>query len=256
MNILDWLLKGDVSVVYQVNRDLLHSKEEVVKNLQLKIATEGFGHTFLNIKENNHIGLGIYSPKWVSLHYTLFDLYCIGVPPTNRDYIDSATFLLNQLWFNNGVVRKNRQQDVCICGMLLSICCYGGVQHTKIEEMIDYLIDVQYLDGGWNCLHHLGHPHSSLHTTLSVLEGLDEYIKNGYTYKIDIVKQMIPEAQELLLRKELYKRETTKTVIRESFLNCPFPFRWYYDILRNFRKLVDEPIFQWMTQKKVVDGIL
>jgi hypothetical protein len=70
--LLNWLLEGDVSIKYQVSRDLLNSEDTKLKDL---IANEGWGKTFLSCQKNNgHWGMGFYQPKWTSTHYTLLDL--------------------------------------------------------------------------------------------------------------------------------------------------------------------------------------
>ncbi len=42
--VIEWLLRGDVSIQYQVNRDLLRSEQE---ELQKQIEHEGWGARFL-----------------------------------------------------------------------------------------------------------------------------------------------------------------------------------------------------------------
>ncbi|MBI9009061.1 MAG: hypothetical protein JEZ05_03440 [Tenericutes bacterium] len=233
MKIIDWLLNSDVSIQYQVHRDLLESDDSIVDSLQRRIETEGYGKRFLAEKHNDGLlGSRIYSPKWTSMHYLLYDLYYIGVPNDNVDYTNSARHLLESLWFNKGWVRKTRMQDVCITGMLIQMCCYSKIQNPKIFEIIDYLIDRQYQDGGWNCSWQLKHKHSSLHTTITVLEGLEQYLKSGYSYRKEEIIKAIPLGEEFILKKELFKSVRTKEVINEQFLRYPFPHRWHYEILR------------------------
>ncbi|WP_222942488.1 hypothetical protein [Arenibacter arenosicollis] len=70
--IIEWLLQGDVSIQYQVYRDLLGNDR---KDLQDRIAQEGWGKQFLSKrKSNGHWGQSFYQPKWISSHYTLLDL--------------------------------------------------------------------------------------------------------------------------------------------------------------------------------------
>ena len=58
-SVLEWLLDGDVSIQYQVNRDLLNVNQ---KNLQQRIATEGWGRILLNERNlNGHWGRGFLS---------------------------------------------------------------------------------------------------------------------------------------------------------------------------------------------------
>lgn len=50
--IIDWLLEGDVSIQYQVWRDLLGSD----KKLQIRIANEGWGTKILLKRNSSAIG--------------------------------------------------------------------------------------------------------------------------------------------------------------------------------------------------------
>ena len=88
-------------------------------------------------------------------------------------------------------------------------------------------------DGGFNCRsNRSGAVHSSMHSTLSVLEGLVEYEKNGYSYRSGEVKETIRSGNEFLLKHHLYLSDRTGAVIRKEFLKLTFPCRWRYDILR------------------------
>ncbi len=44
--IIDWLLEGDVAIQYQTKRDLLDSPGEEDRELQQRIASEGWGKRF------------------------------------------------------------------------------------------------------------------------------------------------------------------------------------------------------------------
>jgi len=116
--------------------------------------------------------------------------------------------------------------------MFLHICCYAKIKSDKIYEIVDYLIDKHYADGGWNCMWYEGHTHSSLHTTLSVLEGIHDYKENGYTYRLDELLQQRSEAHEFILKHRLYKSDKTGNIITNSFTMLSFPGRWFYNILR------------------------
>ncbi|MBL7804908.1 MAG: hypothetical protein JNL02_14300 [Saprospiraceae bacterium] len=57
----EWLLKGDVSIQYQVHRDLLETDKT---DLQNRIANEGRGKQFLSKrKPNGHWGDRFYQEK-------------------------------------------------------------------------------------------------------------------------------------------------------------------------------------------------
>jgi hypothetical protein len=232
--VLSWLLEGDVSVRYQTHRDLLGSPDEIVLGLRDRIAREGWGRRFLDARdpETGLWGNGLYSPKWISTHYTLLDLKNLGVDPACREYADSAAMLLDRWWPSRGLARENRHSDVCVSAMLLGICCYGALQAPKLREIADYLLERQFSDGGWNCDWENGAVRSSLHTTLSVLEAFRDYEVCGYTYRLDEIRGTVPPAQEFILRKRLFLSARTGEVIDKKMLMLSYPCRWKYDVLR------------------------
>jgi hypothetical protein len=59
--VINWLLSGDVSIQYQVYRDLLDSDR---KQFRDRISTEGWGAKFLQKRnKEGHWGRGFYQPK-------------------------------------------------------------------------------------------------------------------------------------------------------------------------------------------------
>lgn len=230
---LQWLLSGDVSVQYQTRRDLLKEPETEIEILHKRIESEGWGKALLESRDpgTRMWGNGMYSPKWISTHYTLLDLHYIGLHPQNKQYRESSRILLDGEWMEGGYRKKGVYQDVCIVGMLLTICCTAVADSEKISQMIDYLMDRQYPDGGWNCLWQRGHTHSSLHTTLNVLEGLLNYTASSYNYRVEEIKGAVLRAHEFILQHRLYKSHRTGEIIDPRMLVLSHP-RWRYDILR------------------------
>lgn len=228
--IIDWLLEGDVSIQYQTKRDLLDQDDE---NLQKQISERGFGRRFLQEKHNNgYLGRRIYSPKWTSLHYVLFDLLWIEIHPDNEIYKQNVLYLIDKMWYKGKDNKYLRQQDLCVSAMILHMAVYCNIQDGRLKEIVDYILTSQFPDGGWNCEHERGAHKSSLHTTLSVLEAFHIYHKNNYTYRLSEIQKQVKEAEDFILRKELYKSERTGELIKKAFLQFPFPCRWKYDYLR------------------------
>ena len=88
-------------------------------------------------------------------------------------------------------------------------------------------------DGGFNCRSNTsGAVHSSLHSTLSVLEGIFEYQENGYSYRLAELKQVAKESQEFILMHKLFRSDKSGEIINPNFLKLCYPGRWYYDILK------------------------
>jgi hypothetical protein len=86
-------------------------------------------------------------------------------------------------------------------------------------------------DGGWNCRRPSGATHASVHTTLSVLEGLRRYeLHRGRS--LAAVRRAQRRGREFLLVHRLFRSHRTGAVIKPAFTRFSFPPRWYYDVLR------------------------
>jgi len=232
--VIGWLLEGDVSIQYQANRDLLDLEQPTLRQ---RIAKEGWGIQFLSYrKENGHWGRGFYQPKWISTHYTILDLKNLGIDPNNLDIRGSIDLILRDHMESDGGVNPGKtikDSDVCLNGMFLNYASYFRVPVESIESIIDFLISLQMGDGGFNCrLNRGGAVHSSLHSTISVLEGLHEYALNGYRYRLSELSKIEEEAREFILQHKLFRSDRTNEVIDKRMLMLSYPSRWRYDILR------------------------
>ncbi|MFC2152131.1 hypothetical protein ACFLSE_06340 [Bacteroidota bacterium] len=231
---VQWLLQGDVSIQYQTYRDILGEER---KDLQNRIESEGWGKQFLTKRnENGHWGLKFYQPKWTSTHYTLLDLKNLGISKNCKPILHTIEIILRENKAPDGgilPIGEMQKSDMCINGMALNYFSYFGVDQNKIESVVDIIISQQLRDGGFNCrLNRSGARHSSLHTTISVLEGILEYQRNNYTYRLEELQKVKKESEEFILMHRLFKSDKTGEIIDKRFLNLTYPGRWRYDILR------------------------
>lgn len=231
---LNWLLSGDLAIQFQVHRDLLDTARP---DLQKRIATEGWGAQFLSKQRpDGHWGMKFYQPKWISTHYTLQDLRNLCISPDIepiREIIDRI--VTRERAKDGGInpVGSVDKSDVCINGMFLHYACYFGIEASKLEPVVDFILSQKMHDGAFNCrLNRSGANHSSLHTTISVLEGIEEYERNGYLYRLDELREARQSSVEFILRHKLFLSERTGEVIHKDFLRMAYPFRWRYDFLR------------------------
>ncbi|MCB0805892.1 MAG: hypothetical protein KDC05_08845 [Bacteroidales bacterium] len=232
--IINWLLQGDVSIQYQVKRDLLHEDD---KALQEKIAQQGWGAAYLSTRHpDGHWGMKFYQPKWTSSHYTLLDLRNLCISPENPPIRQSIRMILeNEKGHDGGVnpAGSVNNSDVCINGMALNYACYFKTEEKLLHSVVDFILSQQLSDGGFNCrLNRSGAKHSSLHTTLSTVEGIHEYLQNGYTYRKSELKMACRQAEEFILIHRLFLSDRTGKIIHKDFLRFPWSSRWRYDILR------------------------
>ena len=218
--VLRWLLEGDVSINYQVYRDLLDDERP---SLRKRIEEEGWGARFLALrKKDGHWGQGFYRPKWTSTHYTLLDLKNLATPPDNIKVRETISIILSEEKGQDGGVNPSKMikaSDVCINGMFLNYASYFGAPQEEIKSIIDFLIGIQMKDGGFNCeSNRKGAVHSSLHSTISVLEGINEYKRNNYRYRINELTKIEPEAVEFILQHRLYRSDHTGKTIDKRML--------------------------------------
>jgi hypothetical protein len=231
---LNWLLDGDVSIQYQVYRDLL---DEQRPDLQVRITEEGWGASFLSKRlPNGHWGREFYQPKWTSTHYTLLDLKTLQAPPDDQACRESVEIIATENKGEDGGINPGKtikESDVCVNGMFLNYACYFGIDQDHLISIVDFVLDQQLPDGGFNCQYNRqGARHSSMHSTISLLEGMWEYIRSGYGYRSSELESASEAAREFLLMHRLFKSDHTGEVIHKNFLRLSFPGRWYYDILR------------------------
>jgi hypothetical protein len=241
--VLTWLLEGDVAVQFQATRDLLHQDAAA---LQARIATEGDGATLLAARgPDGHWGRGFYQPKWTSSHYTLLELRNLGLDPANAVARETVGLILAHHKSRDGGLDPRvtvRRSDACVNGMALSYATWFGAPEEDLASVVDCLLAGQIPDGGFNCRRGPEVRHSSMHTTLSVLEGITGYERGGYRYRLDDLLAARATSVEFLLRHRLYRSEHTGAVIRPEFVRLHHPTRWYYDILRCLDALADAEV--------------
>jgi len=232
---ISWLLEGDPAIRWQVKRDLLGKPLSEWRAERRKIGSEGWGKRLLDEQnENGMWSRGLYSPKWISTHYTLMLLRRLGISAENEQARKGCKLLIDKGVYKDGGINFFRSMDhseTCVSGMVLSLWAYFNIPDKRINNLVSFLLKQQMADGGWNCESFNGAKHSSLHTTISVLEGLREYEKMHLEPCQKCVDARL-KAHEFLLEHKLYKSDKTGNVIKPQFTRITFPPRWYYDILR------------------------
>ena len=251
--IIKWLLEGDVSIQFQVYRDLLGISK---KHLQSRIAKEGWGKQFLSKRNSNgHWGDRFYQPKWISTHYTLLDLRNLNVSPSNEVVKKTIELVLEAGKAEDGGIplgpSTSQNSDVCVNGMFLNYASYFKTPEKRLTSVVDSILHEIMDDGGFNCrTTRSGARHSSLHSTISVLEGLYEFQKSGSTYRKEDIQTVKESAEEFILLHKLFISDRTGEIISNDFLKMPYPSRWKYDILRamDFFRYAEHKWYERMTE--------
>jgi hypothetical protein len=160
-----------------------------------------------------------------------------GLPDTNRQARKACKLLLDgglqrDGGINYGIWAKwTGRSETCVTGMVLSILSYFKHDDDRLDTVAHHLLEQQMPDGGWNCRRPSGATHASVHTTISVLEGLRLYeLHRGH--KAREVRAAQHRGREFLLVHRLFRSHRTGEVIKPVFTRFAFPPRWHYDILR------------------------
>ena len=235
-DVLDWLLDGDVAVAHQTTRDLLHREDAA---LRARIPTEGTGAALLAARRaDGHWGRGFYQPKWTSTHYTLLELRNLGLPRDHPAAVESVEMVLAEERGPDGGLdpsHRSAVSDACINGMGLDYASWFGASEERLAALVDLLLSRRVADGGFNCQHRPPSSpvsHSSLHSTVCVLEGFGTYLAAGHRHRREDVVAARRTAVEFVLRHRLFLSERTGEVIRPDFAVPHHPPRWHFDILR------------------------
>jgi len=253
---VDWLLSGDPAIRWQALRDLAGADATTVERERSRVTQEGWGSRLLGEQAPDGTwGRGMYTPKWTSTHYTLLSLRDLGVPQHNAQCRRACELILDRgLRPDGGISYPSRPSDkrrgeACISGMSLSIVSYFQTNDDRVDAIADYALNEQMPDGGWNCRRPRGATHSSMNTTISMLEGLRQYEQFRGGKRSD-VRAAMKRGQEFLLEHRLFRSHRTGAVIKSEFTRFVFPPRWHYDVLRaldHFRE-VDAPRDERLTE--------
>jgi hypothetical protein len=161
----------------------------------------------------------------------------IGLPATNRQARKACKILLDEGLqrdggINYGIWGKSwGRSETCITGMILSILSHFEYDDDRLDTIAEHLLDQQMPDGGWNCQQPYGATHASVHTTISVIEGLRLYEQHRRR-NLRAVRFAQRRGREFLLVHRLFRSHRTGDIIKPIFLRLAFPPRWHYDILR------------------------
>jgi hypothetical protein len=262
-NAISWLLDGDPAIRWQVLRDVVGEADSAVERDRRKVARVGWGARLLAKQDPEGTwagGLssdgGLYSPKWISTTYTMLLLRDFGLAPTNRQAHRACALLLEQGMQRDGGINYGwSPSETCVTGMVLSILSYFQLNDDRLDTLVDHLLGAQMPDGGWNCRRRFGATHASVHTTISVLEGLRHYelsrslLPEGTRAKsarnaaskrsrsasgtyLRTVREAQARGREFLLVHRLFRSHRTGEIIKPIFTKFSFPPRWHYDVLR------------------------
>ncbi|MEJ2617565.1 MAG: hypothetical protein P8Z35_21605, partial [Ignavibacteriaceae bacterium] len=202
-DVLEWLLKGDPSIRWQVLNDLVKADKKLIEKERARISIEGWGAKLLSYQDNEGTwAQSLYSRKWISSTYSMLLLRRLGLPKNNKNALKACNILWEKGIFKDGGINYSvsySYSETCITGLVLSILSYFRFDESDVKVLTEHLLKQQMKDGGWNCRSYKGDTHSSFHTTINVLEGLREF-ENNYPGNSFNIEESRNKAVEFLMK--------------------------------------------------------
>jgi hypothetical protein len=274
VTVIDWLLDSDPAIRRQVLRDLVHAPAAVVAAERARVVTEGWGAGLLALQgdDGRWAGGACFPARsfnwadanqgqpWTATLPTLQLLRDFGVDPRAARVRRAVALVRDHCrWEHAGQPFFSGEVEPCINGRIVALGTYFD---QNVDGVVARLLGEQLEDGGWNCEAENGSVRSSFATTINVLEGLlaHERATGGSAEAVAARRR----GEEYLLERRLLRRRSTGEVVNPAWLQCSFPTRWHYDVLRAldyFRSIGDAPdsrmdeAIEVLRSKRQPDGV-
>ncbi|WP_173923057.1 hypothetical protein [Agromyces sp. Marseille-P2726] len=240
MHVTDWLLDADVSIRWQVMRDLLDAPDEAVVAERARVAHEGWAARLLALQDDRGYWgdheYGVDGDRR-GTHWSLHLLRRLGAEPTDPAVRAAVARTRDGVVWSDWDDRPYFHGEVeeCVNGGVLANAAYFGELGDGSARIIGLLREEQLDDGGWNCDRVEGSTRSSFDSTICVLEGLLALERAGGSGDASTdaaLAEARRRGEEYLLERSLFRRRSTGEVVRDRYLNFSFPPYWFYDVLR------------------------
>jgi hypothetical protein len=242
--VIAWLLDSDPALRWQVERDVMSEPSVVWEATRARIATEGFGARLLALHDpDGQWAVGAFFPAdfdfhgpeaadsagqpWTATTWTLNSLREWGLDPAVLRERRTAELLAeNARWEYENLPYWGGEVDCCINAWTVANGVWLG---TDVSGIVDWFLEHQLSDGGWNCEWVDGSTRSSFHSTLNALTGLQA--NDAATAGTDETCAARRAGEEYLLARRLFRRLSTGEPVAPWVDRLAYPFRWSYNVL-------------------------
>jgi hypothetical protein len=179
--------------------------------------------------------------KWRGAHWVLAALADLGYPPGDASLIPLREQVLKWLVPRRrerritpikGLFRRHASQEGNAVHALLSL----GLADERVDQLVKWLIEWQWPDGGWNCDKRPEAHNSSYHESWIPLRALSLYGKMTGDRDASAAAQ---RAAELFLKRRLYRRQSDGSVISPMWTRLRYPPYWHYGILYGLKAMAE-----------------
>ncbi|MGY4711757.1 squalene cyclase [Mycolicibacterium sp. CBM1] len=239
----DWLVDSDPALRWQVERDVAGAAPPIWQATRVRIATEGFGSRLLAVQDaDGQWAGGSFFPAdfdfdsteaddggmpWTATTWTLNTLREWGLDAQVLRARRTAELLdEHSRWDYDGSPYWSGEVDCCINAWTVANGAWLG---ADVAGIVDWFLEHQLADGGWNCEWVEGSSRSSFHSTLNSLKGLLAHeVATGGTEQSRIARR---RGEEYLLERHLVHRLSTGEPVGDWLHDFAYPIRWSYNAL-------------------------
>ncbi|MBN9150535.1 MAG: squalene cyclase [Micrococcales bacterium] len=242
LSTLDWMLDSDPALRWQVERDLALEPESVWGETRRRVANEGFGAQLLAHQDaDGQWAGGAFFPAdfdfqgpeaqdgagqpYTATTWSLNALREWGVDASALAGT-AEKLAANSRWEYDNLPYWGGEVDCCINAFTLANGLWLG---ADVGGLVDWFLEHQMADGGWNCEWVDGSTRSSYHSTLNSLKGLLAFDEaTGGTSQSRSARHA---GEEFLLARNLHRRLSTGKTVEHWATRFAYPFRSMYSVL-------------------------
>ena len=189
--------------------------------------------------------------KWRGAHWVLSCLADIGYPAEDESLIPLREQVLEWLLASDPLSPRKRMNPPRSCcsiqGNAVWYLLKLGLADERVDTLVEWMLEWQWPDGGWNCDVNGTGRTSSFMETLIPLRALALYSNEGRTGTSPQpppsqgggVREAAGRAAEVFLSRRMFRRRGDGSVIHPSFLKLHYPCYWHYDILFGLRVMAE-----------------
>jgi hypothetical protein len=220
----------------------------------------------------------VYS-KWQGAHWIMATLADIGYPGGDKT-LEPVRDQLLETWLHEGYYQEFNATTRPECYKRKGVPVMEGrhrrcasqqsnalwsilkldLANQQTENLVERLLHWQWPDGGWNCDKNPHAHHSSYMESIIPLRALALYARiTGDQNAAEAAKR----AAEIFLKRHLFLRQSSGSVITPGFLELHYPLYWHYDILGGLKVMAEcgficdprcEAALNVLIEKQLPDG--
>ncbi len=191
-------------------------------------------------------GRGVYA-KWQGAHWILATLADLGYPERDEALVPVRDQILDcwlgkefymefeakskaDAYKSNGVPIMQGRYRRCASqqGYALYSLIKLGLENERAHDLAERLLHWRWPDGGWNCDKEPSASKSTFIHTVHSMRALHLY---GTRFRKKQALAAAKQAAEIFLCRQLFKRKSDGSIIKDEFIKLHYPLYWHYDIM-------------------------